>query len=384
MKKPLYAWQIETQKNNQKNDVCIQSPEDKTKKFIREHFYSEKLILEDLNENTDQDILIELLKPKYNFKYRFKAIQYIVDSDVNQKIFMDLAKNDEDLKICIEAIKKINPESDNMQYFLYELSINNNGESIQYYAVEKIWDEDMLISLGKKFPNRSFCKFIVDRISNQEVLTKIIINNPDLYICFNAIKEVNDKQLLNIIAYKCKFYYIRALAIENIWDFNVLEDIGKNDKHDYVRICALEKLYNINNPYSNLIDDVDYLIKNNFFAKEYKWYDPYKNIRGYEKNTPLNIKDMVLIHIIEKEFDLEFQGIENNFIQYENSDYTPKKKYSILFSGTRLDSESFFTSNLEKKIKKYCPIGFEYEIDVSLYSFEEKEQERLDLMYGRY
>ena len=262
--------------------------------------------------------------------------------ECSSKLQMD---NKEFYNVRCEAIKKINPKLENIQEFLYELIIKSNVEGcIGYNAVYKIWDEDLLISLGNKFPSWNFCKLIVDRIADQEVLTKIICNNPHLDICFDAIKKVTDKKLFNFIVNNCKFYRIRESVIENIWDLNVLEDISKNDKHVFVRLSALEKLYNMNNPYGDLFKDIDCLKKYNFFDT---WRGEYE-MSFYLENTPLTNKDLVIINIIATNFGLEFSDIGKYSFPHENSYDESEKKNCIHFYG-----EGYGESYLEKKIKSY-------------------------------
>lgn len=76
------------------NDITFEEKElrkKKTSRFLKEHFFSHELILNDINENLDQDILVQLCSKQYDDSYRIKAMKYVDDSIVNQRMFIEIA-----------------------------------------------------------------------------------------------------------------------------------------------------------------------------------------------------------------------------------------------------------------------------------------------------
>lgn len=158
----------------------------------------------------------KIFKPKWkdeDFVKRYKAVKKLKD----QKILIEIAKNDPNYTVRSAAVENITDEN-----ALIDLALNDSSGGVQCGAIKKINDETVL-------------KDIVKNLKNSEMVRE------------TAIENINDVDFLIDVAKTDVSDEIRRKAtdkidIEKINDDNILADIAKNGANVKVRQEALEKI----------------------------------------------------------------------------------------------------------------------------------------------
>ncbi len=184
------------------------------------------------------------IKPKWqheNPEVRLEAVKELDD----QKILIDIAKNDLDEDVREEAVLKINDEA-----VLIDIAKNDEGFCVRKEAIYKITDESVIIDILKNDPRSDIRGVCIRNINDVSVLMDVARNDSykDNRIAAAikvGIKNIDDESILIDVAKDAYSWEDRLAAVKKIKDVNVLIDIANNDNTSDVRLEATRRVIEI-------------------------------------------------------------------------------------------------------------------------------------------
>ena len=262
-------------------DECMNNPQSHIRHAILNRILDEKLLEEDrlnsllahmaLNDPEDivsqiacknlgsefQEIFIYLAGSQSDEALRCEATSKITDENV----LKDLATNDENIFVRLEAISNINM---NDLDALVEVVKNDENEFNRFSALSKILDSDDFTSvifdqsLYHRLPEIS--RNVGD--SYEDYFQSVLREDPDEYACIVAVNFITDKSVLEVIVLECENERIIAEAIGNAHFKNqkILRNLIERQSSPEVILQAFDKIDD-----ENLL--IDYLKKHMDFGE---------------------------------------------------------------------------------------------------------------------
>ncbi|WP_295115466.1 BspA family leucine-rich repeat surface protein [uncultured Methanobrevibacter sp.] len=180
----------------------------------------------------------KLRTPKWkheDWKVRLEAVEKLDD----EKILIDIAKNDSDSDVRKEAVKKISDESALAYVAKYDESCY-----VRSSAVEKISDESVLSYVAKKDSDSNVRKEAVKKISDESALAYVAKYDESCYVRSSAVEKISDESVLSYVAKKDSDSDVRKEAVKKISDESVLSYVAKKDSDSNVRLECSKKIKN--------------------------------------------------------------------------------------------------------------------------------------------
>lgn len=161
---------------------------------------------------------------------------------------VDIAKNENDPRICIPAIEKLTD-----QRVLKEIAENEKGYTMQREAaVKKITDQGFLEDLAKNSKNPDVCEAAINQITDQSFLISIAKNHFYYPIRKTAVEKITNQSILADIAQNDKSFDVREAAVKKITEQKLLMDIAEFNDDDLIQLIALDQL-KINDCYQRIV-----------------------------------------------------------------------------------------------------------------------------------
>jgi hypothetical protein len=186
------------------------------------------------NKKYCQKLIKIATKSKESFLRR-EAVKYLSDQVVLAKI----AKNDTDIYVRTDALKKISEEN---QTILINFALHDENPGIRGDAINKVNDQQVLISIALNDKDQYLRDCAVSRLNDQQVLTSIALNDKDKNVRGSAVNRLKDQNIVIQIFWNDKDYDVRFDALKRIHDQNTLKEVVINEKDSELRKQALFKL----------------------------------------------------------------------------------------------------------------------------------------------
>ena len=138
------------------------------------------------------------------------------DSEFAQKVFTDIARQDNDGFNRVMSAKKLHDKTLAQEIFTS-------------HAIQKGW----------------WRKLAIEETTDQKVLADIAKNDNDIELLLIAVDRLSDQKALEDVALHAKSEDIRKKAVLKLTDSKVLLDVAKHDNHSGVRYVALTRLTDI-------------------------------------------------------------------------------------------------------------------------------------------
>ena len=167
------------------------------------------------------DIAIAKLQSSWYDEIRKQAVQFYL---TDQAVLTDIAKNDRDPRIRLEAAKKLTDRelSQHILAYLTKEFSDSRQDDFQRVAFEAL--QTLLASPV-----------------NQTLLADVIKSTKGIDV-WQAVEKLTDETLLAEIATTHHYYNTRRRAIWKLTDQTVLASIAKADNNVLVRLTAVEQL----------------------------------------------------------------------------------------------------------------------------------------------
>jgi hypothetical protein len=220
--------------------------------------------------NKNQKIFAELAKNDENFNVRLEAVKKLIDQGTlafvakneeysyvreiavrkitDQAVLAEVAKSDKDYNIRKIAFEKAGLE--NSQDALANKTKNISKSTTFVFSEEtafmnKFMDQGVLADMAKNALNSTIRKKAIEKLTDQAVLADVAINDEDSDVRKAAVKKVTDQNVLNDIAKNDSDYKVRKIAYEKLKIENTLDaivDIAINDDNSQISRDAASKL----------------------------------------------------------------------------------------------------------------------------------------------
>ena len=189
-----------------------------------------------ITQLTDQKVIVDIAKNDKTYSVRKAAIEKLTD----KKSLADIAKNDTTYSVRNSAYKKMGKED--CQQALIDVVRNDKNKNVRKVAVEKITDQKVLVDIAKNDKAYSVHKAAIEKIIDQKVIVDIAKNDTTYSVRKAAIERLTDQKTLADIAKNDEDRFFRKAAIKKVTDQKVLVDVAKNDEDRFVREAAIEKV----------------------------------------------------------------------------------------------------------------------------------------------
>ena len=130
----------------------------------------------------------------------------------------------ENKNILCEAVAKITD-----QKILIDVAKNDEDEIVRSIAIRQLTDQDVLADIAKNETNNFLRSTAVEKLTNQIVLAYIVKNDKTPSVRRDAVIALTDQSTLIFVAQNESDYRIRGEAIKKLTDQAVLGNIALND-----------------------------------------------------------------------------------------------------------------------------------------------------------
>ena len=297
----------------------------------------------------------DLFKPKYkhsDWKIRLEAVKKID----NQKILLDIAKNDPESEVRKEAINKIEIQNIDDDSVLVDIAKNDSNGFVRRRAVEKIADESVLVDIAKNDSDEFVRRNAVEKIADESVLVDIAKNESDSYVYNKAIEKISDESVLVDIAKNASEDGARRAACSE-YKNKYIDKIVNQSPHFYnADLKSFEKrntlspsIYNLNN--------YQVLMCKNYGSAFANWDDIYCTnsylVHSSIKSRPVIDSEHSSVLFISEDFS------DSNNIKKRKYEYTSKQTSvkEVQDPATDYWMDKITTSSKFSKLKAIVIIG---------------------------
>ena len=187
---------------------------------------------------------------------------------MNQEILGEIAKNEKNIDICLEAVKEITNE-----YILSDIAKSNKDENLSLAIVDKLTDQNLLVDIYRNAVDYYVRVRVVGKLFDQKLLTLIVKDDIKTVFCNSppyppiqpliaAVINLEDQDTLAYVARNNRYYKVRIKAIEKLKDYEILVSLAKEDEDADICIAAIRQLFKNFDLKGNIITElIDILSK---------------------------------------------------------------------------------------------------------------------------
>lgn len=202
----------------------------------------------ELIKSFNQEKIIDIAKNDPNWHVRLEAVENIDDENVLKGIVKDELAS----AVAVKAMERINDKE-----FLTDICLNYPDSHLRLATINRLSDESMLSkdelsSLLEKMLLNDSDDFVLKSIcenpclDNQEVLIEVAASSNNEMLQRQVIRKITDENILANFALNNKNPYIRREAIQNpnLIDVDAICEIIRLDCDEFNRIMAIYKIPN--------------------------------------------------------------------------------------------------------------------------------------------
>ena len=152
-------------------------------------------------------------------------------------VLVDIAKNDQDKTLRIEAIRRLEDQS-----ILAGIVKDDEDIEIRLAALKKLEDQTKLANIAKKNENETVRITAIEMLTNQSILEDIALNEDEESVRAASVKKIENQSILADIAKYDEADIVRMTVIEKLKDESILTDIVKHSDFKIVREAAFKKV----------------------------------------------------------------------------------------------------------------------------------------------
>lgn len=191
--------------------------------------------IEATNKITDQVTLVYLAKENSDFESRSIAVSKLTD----ESILTDIAKGDKDYPVRQVAykilVKEESPEA------LADIALNDSSESKATTALDKLNDQSIVAMIVQSNAKLAVRKHAASKLTDRELIVGVALKvNDD--IRRELVNHINDNVTLGEIAIHCSKTCYDIIKKIDEWDKSVLTQIANTAVSYSNRILAFERL----------------------------------------------------------------------------------------------------------------------------------------------